>query len=199
MLKHILIFMLTISLTITSFGQKRTWTGYRVYSAVLNSSNLDTAFSIVILNQLEVENHSAGLVEAIKSSNKQMIYFYTKTSDIDNATLQLIVDYYEVQSKKPLVATGFNLPVQVKMIDKASLSKMFKPSVEKGWTAFDKQYPNSGGLIKLSKVHFSKDTTTAVFYLSHQQAGLKGYGDLVVMEKVGNDWQVKYRFSLWQS
>jgi len=199
MLKHILILILTFSLTATSFGQKRAWTGYRVYSAVLNSSNLDTAFSIVILDQLEVENHSAGLVEAIKTGNKQMIYFYTKTADIDSATLQLIADYYESQSKQRLIAIGFNLPVQIKMINKVSLDKIFKPSVEKGWAAFDKKYSNSRGLIKLSKAHFSKDVTRAVFYLSHQQTGLKGYGDLVVMEKVGNDWQVKYRFSLWQS
>jgi len=199
MLKHFLFLMLLLSLTINSFGQRRTWTGYRVYSEFLNRANFDTAKSFVVLDQLEVENHSSGLVEAIKSGDNEMIHFYTKKTDIDSLTLQLIVGYFNNQSKHSITAKEFNLPIRVITTKKTILDKMFNPSVKQGWINFYKKYPNSAGLFKFSKVHFSIDVTKAIFYYSHQQAGLKGRGELVVMEKVNNKWQMKYQFNLWHS
>lgn len=198
MSKPLIILTVFLSLSLSSWGQRKVWTGYRVYNAVLNSEKVDSAASVVILDHVEVETHSSGLVEAIKSGNRQMMHFYTKTN-VDSATLQLIVEYFGNQEKQTLELKSLYLPVKVYAISKAAVDKMFKQSVEKGWRGFYKKYPNSAGLFSFSKVHFSKDVTKAVFYYSHQQAGLKGYGELVVMEKVSDRWQVKYQFSLWYS
>ena len=197
-MKYIFTLTLLLTLTIHSFGQRSLWTGYRVYSSLLNSKNLDPATSVVILDQLEIENYSLGLVEAIKSRNRQMIYFYTKTEAIDSSTFQLILDYFKNQTKEPLDATGFNLQVPVIMINNAVLDKMFKPSVTQGWISFNKKYHNSSGLFQFSRVYFSKDVTKAVFYYSHRQSEFKEGGDLVIMERVNNKWQVKYQFNLRQ-
>ena len=120
MLKHRFIFTVLFLLSLVSFGQRKTWPGYRVYSALISSSNLDTAVSIVILNRIEVEEHSAGLVEAIKTDDRQMIYFYTKTPAVDSATLNLIVEYYNNQSARSLEDVGFDLTVEVKIIDRTT-------------------------------------------------------------------------------
>jgi hypothetical protein len=193
------ILTLFIFITLTTFAQRRAWTGYRVYSAIINSEISDTAQSTTILGQLEIENQSSGLVEAIKSADKQMIYFYTKRLDIDSLTLKLIIDYYDNQTKESLVAEGFVLHVKTFVINKKALENIFKESVVKGWKRFNTKYPKSAGLFKFSKVYFSTDVTKAVFYYSHQKAGLNGHGDLVVMERINNLWEVKYLINLWQS
>ena len=195
-----LILILLISISLNSFAQRRgVWTGYRVYSAIINSEISDTVHSATILEQLEIETHSSGLVEAIKSADKQMINFYTKGLDIDSLTLKLITDYYDSQSKQSLVDESFVLTVKPYVINKKKLEKTFKKSVDRGWKNFYIMYPKSAGLFKFSKVYFSTDVTKAVFYYSHQKNGLNGHGDLVVMEKINDQWQVKYLISLWQS
>ena len=197
--KKQLILILFLTTSLNTIAQTRSWLGYSVYNALIKTELADSFQSAIIIKELEIENRSADLVEAIKNKNKEVIYFYTKGIAIDSLTQQLIIAYSENQSKTRLLEKGFDLPVKPILKGKKKIDELFEASVADGWKIFYQQYPKSAGIFSFSKAYFSSDRTLAVFYCSHQKGGLNGHGDLVIIENVDNQLRVKYLISLWQS
>lgn len=65
-----------------------------------------------------------------------------------------------------------------------------KPKEKDGWAMFYEKYPDSPGIIKLSRVGFSRDGSVAIVYMGNQSQWLAGSGGLVAFEKKDGQWRI---------
>ena len=68
-----------------------------------------------------------------------------------------------------------------------------------GWQVFYARYPDSRGIITLSRVGFSKDQTQAILYVENQSHGRTGSGYYVLFRKRGEKWEEVARSLVWLS
>jgi len=81
-------------------------------------------------------------------------------------------------------------------------SKMSSIFATKGgdWPRFYEKFPNSSGVLHLSRVGFSPDKNQAVFYIANHCGGLCGGDYFVIMEKkTGSAWKILQEVQLWIS
>jgi hypothetical protein len=92
---------------------------------------------------------------------------------------------------------SFHLSVAYELVDKTEVDSIFN----KGgwWTDYYRKYPNSQGILSLSRVGFSPDGKQAVFYASNGCGGKCGTGTYVVMERVDSGWKVAKEILIWIS
>lgn len=67
------------------------------------------------------------------------------------------------------------------------------------WKEFYKEYPNSCGLIELTRIGFNDTYTQAVFEIRREHADLQGVGRLVYLVKVGNNWEIRDWIDTWMA
>lgn len=67
-------------------------------------------------------------------------------------------------------------------------NRLFKTSGQDGWTAFYRTYPNSPGIITLSRPGFSRDGRLAVIYMGNQSHWLAGHGRIFVLQRTDGKW-----------
>ena len=92
---------------------------------------------------------------------------------------------------------GFKSPVR--MVDQATLDGFSKNGVEGYWDLFYKKFPDSQGLITLSRVGFNSTRTQALVYIGNSCGGLCGTGYYVRLDKQGNVWKVTKNSMAWIS
>jgi hypothetical protein len=80
------------------------------------------------------------------------------------------------------------LPLQT--FSEEALQTVFQAGPSLGWQEFYNEYPQTPGLITLSRVGFSSDGATAIVYYGIQSGGLNGQGRFVVLKLLGDGWQV---------
>jgi hypothetical protein len=67
------------------------------------------------------------------------------------------------------------------------------------YDAFYRRFPNSQGLMELSRVGFNSDHTQALVYVANQHALLGGEGYYLLLGKQDGAWQVDFELPLWIS
>jgi hypothetical protein len=65
--------------------------------------------------------------------------------------------------------------------------------------AFYERFPNSQGLMELSRVGFNSDHTQALVYVGNQYDLLGGAGYYLLLSKQDGAWQVDFELPLWVS
>ena len=83
-------------------------------------------------------------------------------------------------------------PLSVKhvVLAKNQLEKIFTPgpNLNEKWEEFYKIYPDTEGIVTLSRPGFSKDRSIAVIYMWNQYASLGGIGEYYIFEKKDGRW-----------
>jgi hypothetical protein len=105
--------------------------------------------------------------------------------------------FREVNVHPVTLEHSFRLPVAYALVDKAEVDAVFRNGG--WWTDYYKKYPDSQGILSLSRVGFSLDGTQAVFYASNGCGGKCGTGAYVVMEKIDSGWKVAKEVIVWTS
>lgn len=89
------------------------------------------------------------------------------------------------------------------LVPKEELDKLWdgcKAGKTCGWDLFYGRYPNSSGIVNLSRVGFSPTGDDALVYLGHQSHWKAGTGYLVLLHKNNNgDWAVVKSVVVWMS
>src|SRR5215213_2712943 len=117
-------------------------------------------------------------------------------SNIDTATQNLILAFYQLQIKDTVLQNHFNVSdVKVFLIDNFPIKK----GSEEEWKRFYKKYPGSGGLFQFSNICYSQDGKEAIFYHSLFKHGLDAHGALTIIENLKGEWKVKYHINFWQA
>lgn len=68
-----------------------------------------------------------------------------------------------------------------------------------GWDLFYGKYPNSSGIVNVSRVGFSPSGDDALVYLGHRSHWKAGTGYLVLLHKNNADWAVVKSVVVWMS
>jgi hypothetical protein len=83
-------------------------------------------------------------------------------------------------------------PLSIKHValTKNQLKKIFKPGLNRNemWEEFYKIYPDTEGIVTLSRPGFSKDMSIAVIYMWKAYASLGGIGQYYIFEKKDGRW-----------
>jgi hypothetical protein len=93
---------------------------------------------------------------------------------------------------------SFTLPVPYQIVASSEMHSIFGTPGDV-WGRFYEKYPNSTGLLRLSRVGFNSDGNQAAFYISNYCGGLCGGGYFVLMEKVNSNWKVVQEVQVWVS
>lgn len=93
---------------------------------------------------------------------------------------------------------SFTLPVPYQIVTSSEMQSIFGTPGDI-WGRYYEKYPNSTGLLRLSRVGFDSDGNQAAFYISNDCGGLCGSGYFVIMEKVNSDWKVVQEVQIWLS
>jgi hypothetical protein len=103
----------------------------------------------------------------------------------------------EVDTHPATFRPSFRLPVAYELVNRVEFDAIFK----KGgwWTDYYRRYPNSQGVLSLSRVGFSPDGKQAVFFASNHCGGKCGTGAYVVMERTDFGWKVAKEILIWVS
>jgi hypothetical protein len=67
------------------------------------------------------------------------------------------------------------------------------------WPAYYKDYPESQGLMMVSRVGFNSEMTQALVYASNQSGDLAGEGFFVLLARDKGVWKVKKKVFIWIS
>ena len=105
-----------------------------------------------------------------------------------------VMKNYRAQNSSPIrLQDSFDLKVKHVLVEKQVVEKAFG----NGWEEFYKRYPDSGGLIILSRVGFNAGMTQALVYIQQGCGALCGSGSYVLLEKRTDGWRVITKTVAW--
>src|SRR6266404_8445193 len=117
-----------------------------------------------------------------------------------SAETSTIENYLESNKSSERIAIHANVGSNYVLVGEKDLAAVFrKGEIDRGWTRFSAKYPNSSGLIFLSKVGFNTDHTQAMLYAGRQCGGLCGSGSYLLLHKRNGKWVVEQDMGLWVS
>ncbi|HEV2522536.1 MAG TPA: hypothetical protein VGT24_09155 [Candidatus Acidoferrales bacterium] len=155
------------------------------------------ASEIVIVNKTESDRN----INRIEDGDGKLIswkeittYLQKQFPMLQRATLD---SFRETNVYPASFKRSFQLPVPYELVDKAEIDAVFKHGG--WWTDYYRKYPNSQGILSLSRVGFSPDGKQAVFYAGNMCGGKCGRGNYVVMERVDSGWKVAKEILFWIS
>lgn len=190
-------------------------TDYNIYSSIINSRLNDWKISktsraeIVITENLTAFSQRIDLeeyAEIFAGDDKNLLYVTTNYKDSlvklssDEEFKELFKRFASNYNKpRNLAPESFNLPCDIKIVSSERIQNLFsiiKPKTfDKAWKKFYKQYPNSLGYFELSNIEYSDNY--ALIYLVHRAKPLIGSGQLIIMKKMNNNWQIYESLNMW--
>ena len=161
---------------------------FAVYAAAFRFELKVSALEGLVVDQLSHNFSSDGQDEYLKLQFK------------DFASPQLVADFIaENQGERPLDAIFTGHP-EITLLSQKDLSQIFTtPGAPNGWKEFHARYPKAGGTISVSMIGYDPSHTHALLIVGIQSAPLAGYGEFLLLEKVGGDWQVIKNVMAWIS
>jgi hypothetical protein len=170
---------------------------YRVYSAILKQDGALKASSVVIIQELAAPQESDAVHIALRENDLSTLNIMAHEFRFDSVSTATIHQYFTA----PPIAEKFTdatvWPISVNLLSKQSFEKMFRHDAGRGWKLFYQRFPGTAGTFSFSKVTYSTTGDRAVVYRGVQRGGLNGNGALFVLEKIQNEWRLKYKFNVW--
>ena len=114
---------------------------------------------------------------------------------------EMVEDFEKKNEKEGELARQLNLTINYVLLgEKASQDspKTLEEST-KQWEEFHQKYPNSPGIISLSRVGFNSDKDQALVYTANSCGNLCGKGYYVLLMKSDKGWKVQKEIFLWVS
>ncbi len=155
--------------------------------------------AIVVFKELVNEQDSEMVASAFKSNDLSTLANISHEFRFDSASVNALNNYFIHNTSAISLENKFISPIPVQLIAKKVFDTYLKKNINKGWKHFYTAFPGSEGVFEFSKITYSDSKDRAVTYRAIRRNGLNGNGALLVLEKIGNDWKVKYNFNLWNN
>jgi hypothetical protein len=171
---------------------------YAVYSAVIGEMfaggkvTFDTGSEVKLL---VIKGYTVGDFLRADVENQDWKYLRQQFPSISQETIN---DYVAKSKEAYELKDAFDLKLNHTLVKKGEVEGMFKGGVN-GWEAFYKRFPDSGGLVGVSRVGFNPEMNQALMYVEHGCGGLCGTGHYVLLNKGEGGWKVAKRFMAWIS
>jgi hypothetical protein len=162
---------------------------YAVYSILIESWYVHNNIRLIV-----IEDHSKvdSLVEGLDNRLDPLM------EELPDVKKELIDDFKirNIQSVplKPLIS----LHVPSLLIRNNEIEDIFQTDGD-GWEEFYQRYPNSPGIITLSRVGFNPYMDQALVYIGNQSHWRAGSGHFVLLRKENDMWKVQDNIMIWIS
>ncbi len=165
---------------------------YQIYSLILNEK-------FTFLNDLVVEQKTSKSTSiTISFANDYYQPLKTEFPNLDATIFTTLVGSnvlaYNLDNK-------FTTPTKtITLISSEELLYLFNSKdVNQGWSDFNRKYPNSNGIIEMSRVGFSPDKSQAIVAVEHHYGSLGADGLLIYLTKEQNSWRIIKTINPWTS
>jgi hypothetical protein len=153
---------------------------------------VDRAFSS---SQVVAALSSPKLRGGAAADERSFKYLKGLAKDVDEGAIRSFLTSNAMQTP---IRTIYGELENVIIIDDVELRKVMEP-IDRNWTGFYKQFPNSKGIVYLSAPGFSADGTQCVLEVGQQQGGLWGHGVAYLYRRLGNEWSKGGEIRTWVS
>lgn len=159
-----------------------------VYETVIKSLYVTEGIKLVV-----IKDHTATDASPSKSLEAQVKYIRESLgAAIEAETLN---DYKLNNRRAWELDRHLSLDVQYALLGEAEFSGIFKKG--RGWRKFYRTYPNSQGLMTLSRVGFDAEMKQALVYVGNQSDYSAGEGYYVFLAKEGDVWSIQSLLVAW--
>jgi len=166
---------------------------YAIYSRLIQDFNL-TGRPLVIASQTSVDDEKELLRnDVLRHLAREFPVPYSKTiADFKAKNARS----FDLDQKIPGVPSYALVPHEEldKLWDNCTQAKQ-----ECGWELFYNKYPDSSGIVTLSRVGFTATGEDALVYLGNRRHWKSGTGYLVLLHKNGAEWAVVKSVVVWMS
>jgi hypothetical protein len=106
----------------------------------------------------------------------------------DEVPEELIEDFADKNRRSSAVWPGLTRLLSARLMSPEEGGAIFSEDADNNWSNFYEAYPDSAGLVTVSRVGLSPDKKRALFYVGQVRGALDGHGQLHVLEKEGDEW-----------
>jgi hypothetical protein len=163
---------------------------YAVYSALIQSMYVKQPVQTVVVDK-QTQFYKIDW-ERPEDYRKSIL------AELSSISEETIEDFEKKNETEGELARHLNLTVDYVLLGKQSSARTPEEHA-KQWKEFDEKYPNSPGIISLSRVGFNSDKDQALVYVANRCGGLCGKGYYVLLMKSGERWKVQKEMLLWVS
>ncbi len=149
---------------------------YKAYSDLINSRYIGDDVSLIVLeDQTNAESNDINI----------------GMSGVDRETIE---DYQAKNKRAFSLERLFNLKADYELISDGEYQDLFEPDPESGWDIFYSIYPESQGILTLSRIGFNENRTQALVHARNQAGPTTEEDYYYLLEKNGASWVVKDMF-----
>jgi hypothetical protein len=151
---------------------------YRIYDVIIESSYADKP-ALIILNQTSssymLDTHTLEYLKENYPSFDELLGGYIKRSN----------QQYQLEGHFTPVST------EVRLVDSEYVDWIFEATdFDLAWQAFNEMHPESYGFLGLSQISANRQQDKALVFVHRNCGPTCGSGNLFLVAKVGNEWQV---------
>lgn len=117
-----------------------------------------------------------------------------QAKDGDNAFREALDDFLKKNKTDVQIVFPTNAPKSVELVSDVTVNGIFsakRNAKPNGWDVFYRRFPDSGGLITISRAGIDSKGTVAIIYLGEQSHYLAGSGRIWVLRREGGKWILK--------
>ncbi|MFT3918915.1 hypothetical protein [Cloacibacterium sp.] len=162
---------------------------YKVYSQFLQDKNFDSKKTIVLKKETKILSDE---------KLKELKYENLKKTFLKSLEKETFDDFIKINKTDSNLDSIFKNDKKVVIINENEIHEIFK-DINTGWNFFYKKFPNSIGLLRLSRIGFNKSKTQAFFYYDKTSGMLTGSGNYILFEKQNGKWTLKSSYMNWIS
>lgn len=134
----------------------------------------------------------------VLDSSRDSVRKVTKEWDISDGVIE---GFLEANKQSYRLENRFKLSIGINILKEEQQEYFFvKHKLDfAGWDLFYSAYPDSQGLMCLSRATFFEDGGLALVFASNQRHWLGGAGYLILLKREGSEWKVERRTAIWIS
>ncbi len=163
---------------------------YAVYKALIETMYTDPKVKMVV-----IRDHTFSSLNPAVGDEKAFEGIQQAMPEVDQAMRD---SYLARNAQSALLEDRFNLKLPVTLLSQADFDSFFGTN-GKGWDSYYFQYPNSQGVLGLSRVGFNAQGDKALVCASTQVYTMAGAGYAVVLSLENGLWKVVNQVTLWTS
>jgi hypothetical protein len=161
---------------------------YAVYSSLIESWFVSDNTRLIVIEDQSGLGLSSSLQEILESL----------TESFPTPTKEILADFKTKNRQASPLKSLFSLTVPYVLINNQEMDDIFQIERD-GWDEFYRRYPNSQGMMALSRVGFNPDMNQALVYVGNQSHWRAGTGHLVLLIKEDGTWKIQGKTMVWIS
>lgn len=162
---------------------------YKVYDVLINSIYVASDVKLIVIED------STGVSTYREGLETTMVYIKRHFDALEQLTIN---NFIKKNVQRYRLGSWFCLKVKFTIITREEIKKIFWRG--RGWDEFYEIYPNSQGILRLSRVGLDNEVSQAVVYVGNQEHWLAGKGYYVFLVKDNKErWKVKDKVMIWVS